>query len=431
MSLDGSSITPRFSDRSLYTRRGLLKVATIAAGVILTGCGSRGGMPGKRVTLTQWYHQYGETGTQQAVMRYAQQYMALNPDIGIRVVWVPGDYSTKLNTSLLTRGGPDVFESSLTVPMVTADEVAPLDDLFTPDVLADFNPKDIAANTVDGKIYGVKTLDDTGLLYYRKSLLASVGVEPPTTMDELIAVAKKLNTPTRKGIFIGNDGGISALLTILPWSAGSDFLVGNQIVFNNARTAAAYEKLVELNASGSVLLGAPTDYWDPSAFTQGLAAMQWTGLWAYPAIRKALGDDVAALPWPALDGAGKPATFLSGWSAMVNAQSAHIDEAKKYVKWLWIGNKADQKDWCLSYGFHVPPRKSVARDATALLAPVPAAAVKNLMDYGHATPPSWNTAMGTALTDAVTNILKEDQAAAPQVADAAARCEVILKRMLE
>lgn len=431
MSSDGSSQLMRFNGQAQYTRRGLLKFATIAAGALLAGCGNRGGVPGARVTLTQWYHQYGETGTQQAVIRYAKQYTSLHPDIAVRVVWVPGDYRTKLNTSLLTRGGPDVFESSLTVPMVTAGEVVPLDDLFTPEVRSDFNPKDLAANTVDGKIYGIKTLDDTGLLYYRKSLLNNAGVEPPTTMDALIDAAKKLTTPQRKGIFVGNDGGISALLTILPWSAGSDFLVNNQIVFNNPRTVAAYEKLNELNASGAVLLGAPTDYWDPSAFTQGLAAMQWTGLWAYPAIRKALGDDVAALPWPALDSAGKPATFLSGWSAMVNAQSANIDEAKKYVKWLWIDNKADQKDWCLSYGFHVPPRTSVARDAAALNAPVPAAAVKNLKDYGQATPPSWNTAMGTALTDAVTNILKEGQPAAPQVANAAARCETILKRMLE
>lgn len=388
-------------------------------------------MPGKRVTLTQWYHQYGEKGTQEAVHRYADEYMRLHPDIGVRVVWVPGDYGTKLSTALLTRGGPDVFESSLTVPMVTAGEVVSLDDLFTPEIRADFNPKDIAANSVGGKIYGIKMLDDTGLLYYRKSLLQAAGLEPPMTMDALIAVAKKLTTNSRKGLFIGNDGGISSLLNILPWSAGSDFLVNDRIVFDDPRTAAAYEKLAELNASGAVLMGAPSDYWDPSAFTTGLAAMQWTGLWAYPAIRKALGDDVGALPWPALDAAGHPATFLGGWSAMVNAQSANINEAKKYVQWLWLDNKAAQQDWCLSYGFHVPPRTSVAQNAAALRAPIPAAAVHNLIAYGHATPPSWNTAMGTALTDAVTNIIKEGRPAAPEIAAASSRCAIILNRMLE
>jgi multiple sugar transport system substrate-binding protein len=111
------------------SRRDFLRGATIAAGAVLVGCG-RTNVPGTRVTLTQWYHQYGEKGTQEAVVRYAKAYTALHPDIAIQVVWVPGDYGTKLATALLTRGGPDIFEGQITKPMVTAEQVAPLDDLF-------------------------------------------------------------------------------------------------------------------------------------------------------------------------------------------------------------------------------------------------------------------------------------------------------------
>lgn len=415
--------------RSL-SRRDFLKTATVAAGAALAGCGPQG-MPGKRVTLTQWYHQYGEKGTQQAVQRYAEEYMRLHPDIGIEVIWVPGDYGTKLATALLTRGGPDVFETTLTVPMVQAEQVVPLDDLLPADVRSDYAPRDLAVNTVGSKVYGLKMLDDTGVLYYRKSLLQAAGLEPPTTMDALINAASKLSSGGRKGLFVGNDGGISACLTLAPWSAGSDFLVNNRIAFDNPRTVAAYEKLRRLNASGGVLIGAPTDWWDPSAFTQGQVAMQWTGLWAYPAIRKALGDDVGALPWPALDAAGRPVTFSGGWSSMVNAGSPHIEEAKRYVKWLWIDNRRIQEDWCLSYGFHVPPRQSVAREAKPLQAPVPAAAAKNLDLYGRFNPPAWNAAMGTILTDAVTNIVKVGRPAAPEIANAARKCERELARQQE
>lgn len=184
--------------------------------------------------------------------RYAQEYMKLHPDIGIQVVWVPGDYGTKLATALLTRNGPDVFEGQLTAAMVGAEQVAPLDDLFPPDVRQDFSPKDLAANTVGGKIYGVKMLDDTGILYYRHSLLQAAGLEPPATMDALIQTAKKLTSGNQKGLFVGNDGGVSALINIAPWSAGSDFLVEDKIVFNNAQTVAAYEKLRGLNDSGRI-----------------------------------------------------------------------------------------------------------------------------------------------------------------------------------
>jgi len=413
------------------SRRDFLLAAGTGAAALLAGCG-RPGMPGKRITLTQWYHQYGETGTQQAVGRYADEYMKQHPDIGVEVVWVPGDYGTKLATALLTRGGPDIFESSsLTVAMVGAGQVAPLDDLFPPDVRQDFSVRDLAANSVGGKMYGVKMLDDTGILYYRPSLLQAAGLRPPKTMDELIGAAKKLTSGSRKGLFVGNDGGATALINIAPWSAGSDFLIDNKIVFNNPRTVASYEKLRALNDSGALLIGAPTDWWDPSALTQGLAAMQWGGLWSYPAIKKALGSDVGGMAWPALDAAGRPATFLGGWSAMVNAQGPQVEEAKKYVQWLWITNKQLQQDWCLGYGFHVPPRATVAQMATALRAPVPAQAVADLAAHGYTLPPTWNAAMGTALSDAVANILKQGRPAAAEIQTAAAKCERELQRALE
>jgi len=413
------------------TRREFVAAVGAGAATLLAGCG-RPGMPGKRVTLTQWYHQYGETGTQQAVGRYADEYMKLHPDIGVEVVWVPGDYGTKLATALLTRGGPDIFESSsLTVAMVGAGHVAPLDDLFPPDVRRDFSNRDLAANSVGGKMYGVKMLDDTGILYYRPSLLQAARLRPPKTMDELIQAAKKLTSGSRKGLFVGNDGGATALINIAPWSAGGDFLVGDKIVFNNPRTIAAYEKLRALNDSGALLIGAPTDWWDPSALTQGLTAMQWGGLWSYPAIKKALGKDVGGMAWPALDAAGRPATFLGGWSAMVNAQGPQVEEAKKYVQWLWINNKKIQQDWCLAYGFHVPPRATVAQMANALRAPVPAQAAADLAAHGYTLPPTWNAAMGTALSDAVANILKQGRPAAPEIQTAAAKCERELQRALE
>ena len=415
--------------RRQFLRRQVLGTATFAAGALLAGCGPQG-VPGARVTLSQWYHQYGEPGTQDAVLRYARAYTQQHPDVAVQVLWVPGDYGTKLSTALLT-GGPDVFEGSLTAAMVRAGQAAPLDDLFSPQVRADFSPRDLAANTVGGKVYAIKMLDDLGMIYYKKSLLAAAGIEPPRTFDALLAAAKALTTDSRKGLFIGNDGGVNALLTLLPWSAGADFLQGDRIVFNDPRTIEAYRKLQELNESGTLLIGAPTDYWEPSSLTQGLAAMQWTGLWAYPAIKRAFGRDVGAVPWPALGSAGTPVTFLGGWSQIVNAQGRHIADAKAYVQWLWLQNTQYQQDWCLSYGLHVPPRASITRTAGVFQEPVPAAAASALVQYGRALPPDWNAAMGTALTDALTNSLKRGQPLPAELAAAAAKCRRELERALE
>jgi multiple sugar transport system substrate-binding protein len=413
------------------TRRDFLKVVTIAAGGVIAGCGYRH-RSGDRVTLTQWYHQYGETGTQDAVIRYAREYTRINPKVEIRVVWVPGDYGSKLATAMLTPNGPDIFEYSGPIAaMVGAGQIASHDDLFPADVRNDFSSPDLVVNTCNNKIYGIKMLDDVGLLYYRKSVLESAGIEPPSTVSALLDAAKKLTTATRKGLFVGNDGGMSALCTLLPWSAGSDFLDGNKIVFNNPRTVAAYEWLRTIGNSDAVLIGAPSDWWDPSAFTQGLTAMQWTGLWAYPAIRKAFGDDVGAMPWPALDGSGTPVTFVGGWSQMVNAQGPYVREAKDFVRWLWIENRRDQLDWNLSYGFHVPPRKSLIEQADALKSPVPAIAVHALSTYGRFLPPLWNNAMNTAVMDALTNSLKRGQPIPGELATASEKCTREVSRALE
>ncbi len=430
---------PQNDELSRLTRRGFLRVALVSAGVVsmgtlsaslLSGCAHpRPQIPGTEITLVHWYHQYGEKGTEDAVLRYAAQYTKAHPKIGVAVVWVPGDYQTKLNTALLTAGGPDVFEKQLTLPMVSAGQVAPLDDLFAPGIREDFLEGDLKVNAADGKIYGLKTINDTGVLYFRKSWMEKAALGLPKTLAELEEAAKKLTVKGRKGLFIGNDGGAGALANILPWSAGEDFLVDDKIVFATPRAAKSLEALRELNTSGSLLIGAPTDWWDPSAFTQGLCAMQWGGLWAFPVIRDTLKEDFGTMAWPAFDEKGTPATFAGGWSQMVNASSPFIEEAKAYIRWLWIENRAIQQDWSLSYGFHVPPRRSVAASAKGLDDPRAAVAVEALAKYGRYLPPAWTASMNTALGDAIANIIKGSPGL-PELQAAKAKCERELQRLL-
>jgi hypothetical protein len=83
-----------------------------------------------------------------------------------------------------------------------------IDDILA-DVRSDYTDADIKSSTVDGKIYQVKMVDDLGVLYYRKSNLDKAGVQPPTTIDELIAASVPLNTKDQRGLFIGNDAGVT------------------------------------------------------------------------------------------------------------------------------------------------------------------------------------------------------------------------------
>ncbi|MFI5692374.1 ABC transporter substrate-binding protein [Kribbella sp. NPDC051586] len=415
------------------TRRDLLKrTGGLAAFAAFTAaCGGNTGRPssgdgggGAKVNLSQWYHQYGETGTQQAATKYAKAYT----DANVSVQWTPGDYASKLSSGLLSNKGPDVFESQLNIGMVKSNQVVALDDIMA-DVKDDFQPGDLATNTVDGKIYGIRMIVDPQVIYYRKSLLDKAGIKPPETIDDLISAAKELTTNKVKGIFVGNDGGNALGGPAIHAGGGSLLTEDNKIGFTGADQAKALGKLHELYASKAVLLGSPTDWTDPSAINQGLVAMQWIGMWAVPGMKKAFGDDLGVIPFPALDAQHKPAVYSGGWTQFVSAKSPNVDAAKKFVKWLWIDQEDDQEDWSLNYGFHIPPRKSLAAKAAKLQSGVAADTVKLTQDYGFTDNPAWTPKMGTALTDVLTNVIKKGADPAAEIAKAEKTVNAELSRL--
>ncbi|TWD83918.1 multiple sugar transport system substrate-binding protein [Kribbella amoyensis] len=417
---------PGLSRRDLLKRTGgLAAVAAFAA-----ACGGNTGRPpsgggeGGKAALSQWYHLYGETGTKEAALRYAKEYA----DATVSVQWTPGDYATKLSSGLLSGKGPDVFESQLNIAMVKSNQVVALDDIIA-DVKDDFQPGDLATNTVDGKVYGVRMIVDPQVIYYRKSLLDKAGIKPPETIDDLIAAAKELTTDKVKGLFVGNDGGL-ALGGPALWSSGGAYLTeDNKPGFTDARAAQAFGKLRELYESKSLLLGAPTDWTDPGAIVQGLTAMQWIGMWALPAMQKAFGDDLGVMAFPKLDAQGTAAVYSGGWTQFVSAKSANVEAAKKFVKWLWIDKTDLQEDWALNYGFHIPPRKSLAAKAAKLQSGAAADTVKLTQDYGKTDNPAWTPKMGTAYGDMLTNIIRKGADPAAEIAKAEKTVSAELQRL--
>jgi multiple sugar transport system substrate-binding protein len=413
------------------TRRGTLRAAALAAGVGFgaAACGSNTGRSsggsGSGPALSQWYHQYGETGTEQAAKKYAASYTKAN----VSIQWIPGDYASKLSTGLVSSSGPDVFEYHPNVAMVQGNQIVALDDVIA-DVKDDFLPQDITANSYNGKVYGIRMIDDPQMLYYRKSLLSAAGVSAPTTFDELIEAAQKLTTSKIKGLYLGLKGGTDVLASPIVWGTGQTLLTDDhQIAFNSPDTVTALEKFRTLYQTKSLLLGAPTDWWDPSAFNQGLCAMQWNGLWAMPAVKKALGDDFGVIPLPKVTDGGKPVVYNGGWSAYVSAKSKNIDAAKAFVKWLWIDNTADQEDWSLSYGFHIPPRKSLASKASKLQSGQAADAVNYFNQYGVFDDPYFTPAMSTALQDMVNNVVVSGKDAKSELSAAVGAVQAELKKM--
>ncbi|YAL84397.1 ABC transporter substrate-binding protein [Dermacoccaceae bacterium W4C1] len=392
--------------------------ATLAGG-LLTACGGNTGREaadssGGGAQIAQWYHQYGEDGTEAAVKRYAKEYTAAD----VKVTWIPGDYDKKAASALLTSSGPDVFEygNGPTIDMIVGKQVVDLSDLLG-DAKSDFTPSLLERMTYQGKLYGIPQVTDLQLFVYRKSLLSKAGVTPPKTLDELVSAAKKLTQGKVKGLFLGNDGGAGVMGGPVLWSSGHDYLTDdNKPDFANADVADALGKIAGLFKGGQLLLGAPSDWSEPAAFTQGLCAMQWTGLWALPAIDAALGDDYGVLPFPAI-GSGKPSVPVGAYASAVSAKAKDVEAAKKFVKWLWVDQTAKQLDWAQSYGIHVPARKSLVAKATKLTTGPAKDAAGFVNSYGHPqTPLLWTPACATAFGDAVDKIIRSGANATSQLA---------------
>lgn len=428
-----------------FTRRHLLTATgALAATTALAACGSnKGGLDagsstspaasgsapaGEKPQLTQWYHEYGEKGTQEAVKKYAAAYDKAD----VKVVWNAGDYGKLLSAALLTNDIPDVFESEMgpTIDMIKAGQVADLTDVMA-DAKGKFNAELINRMTYEGKIYGIPQVVDMHLLYYRKSLLEKAGVQPPKTFAELAAAAKAVKTKDMGGLFVGNDG-IGPMGTALLYASGSTQLNADKTGagFLNDNFYQAMVDFRELFNSGDLLQSASKDWFDGSAFANEETAMQWGGLWSMTDIQKTLGDDFGVLPMPAAGAAGKQATMFGAFGACVAAKGKNVEAAKQFAKWLWVDQTESQVDFANNYGTHVPAQGELTPQCTKLAEGAGADAAKILADFGKpASDMLWSGAMGEAFNAAVSNVIKKKADPAKEFASVGTTIAAELKRI--
>lgn len=137
----------------------------------------------------------------------------INETLGIdfrpTIVATYEDYQTKFATLAAAGELPDIIYANRVdlIEMVENDVVLPLDDLlaeYGQDILAD-KEGSFGSFTFDGKIYGIPNASAEGMqaqmLGLRKDWLENLGLEVPTTLDELYDVlyAFTYNDPDKNG----------------------------------------------------------------------------------------------------------------------------------------------------------------------------------------------------------------------------------------
>ena len=411
--------------------------AAAAAG--LSACGSNTGRPDPAasasggastsgVQLSQWYHEYGEEGVEQAVKRYAAGY----PGAKVSVTWNPGDYDKLVSAALLTDDVPDVFEygNGPTLDMIKAGQVLDLTDLLG-DARSQFSAPVLAAASWEDRVYAIPQTTDMQMLYYRKSVLDKAGVAPPQTFDELITAAKAVTTKDQGGFFAGNDGGVAVLTQLLIWAAGLEQInaAKDGIGFDEQRGYDALAKFRELHTSGGLLESASADWSAADPFLNGETAMQWTGLWVLPDVQEAFGDDFGVVPFPSIGSEGRQAVPFGAYGSAVSAKGRDPEAAKAFVKWLWVDQEDFQVDFSNSYGTHIPTKPALVPRADKLATGAGADAARFVDELGHAPDKLWTAAIAQQMTAAVTNVVRKNADPRAEVAKVAAKAKAELERV--
>lgn len=363
-------------ERSTISRRNFLNLAVGAgAGVALAGCGSSGpksttGGGGGTGTATYWFlsGQPQESIRTNAVTRFNKA----NPKTQIKPTTFQNDaYKTKIKTAIGAGQAPTIiwgWGGGGLKSYVEAGQVEDLTSWFGQNAAVKDRlfPSSFGAATINGKIYAMpaETVQPI-VLFYNKKAFDKVGVQPPQSWGDIMALVPKFNA---KGIAPFSLGGQSRWTNMMWLEFLFDRIGGSEVfqaVFEGEKDAwsnpAAIDGLTkaqELIKANGFVKGFSSITADSNAdqalLYTGKAAMMLHGVWTYGMMGQSGGNFVSGghlgyMNFPPVDGGkgdpsdtvGNPGQYLSISS---KASAVQKDIAKKFFA-TQVLSDAEVKDW--------------------------------------------------------------------------------------
>ena len=235
---------------------------------------------GEPIEIEYWTWNEGDPA-----ITMAKEYEKIYPNVTIKVVNNPwDDYWTKLPLALKGESGPAIFNIHNSQHDLLMPYLAPY-DIEVADLQADFTSVD--PHIIDGNVYYIDSMINTGNIYYNKTLWADAGLtdsDIPKTWDEFSEVAKKLTKMdgdkiTQAG-FNWNGETYSALYQGLNYQDGQLLFKDNGTVvdYDNETTKDNLQFLIDLydkEQVGSKDFGAESS----QSFGNGQTAMVYKWGW--------------------------------------------------------------------------------------------------------------------------------------------------------
>lgn len=222
-------------------RRRALSLAslTLAGALALTACGTGTGTEGAAPeggeseaggddTVTVWH--YFSADNQVALMdEYAAMFEESNDGVTVENVFVPYDQmNTKLVSAAGSQTGPDVvvFNGAEASTIALGGALAPIDEQWAAFEEADQFPESVV-HQIDGTTYAVQGYVNLLGLWYNADILAEIGVEPPTTIEELEAAMAAAQEAGHMGITLSGLPQSQGEWQAYPWLSAAGFSYEN------------------------------------------------------------------------------------------------------------------------------------------------------------------------------------------------------------
>ncbi len=266
----------------------------------------------------------------------------------------PPDYNATLRTQLEGGTGPDLFYlRSFATSRQLFDEgfIEPLADL--PGLKENFSEASLGPwSAADGTPYGVPMIAVSHGIYYNKDLFEQLGIEVPTTWEELLAAAQKIKdagyTP-----FANASGDAWTIAEIVFMNLAPTFIGGyegrqaylnGERCFNDENMVKAFQAVADLAPFVPDGQEALTYYDSQALFEQGKAAMWLGGSWDIPGVREGHhGLRVGRLCHSCAAGqTERYVSFHLDAGMGINKASANKEAAKTFLEWMTTADFAQQ-----------------------------------------------------------------------------------------
>jgi N,N'-diacetylchitobiose transport system substrate-binding protein len=415
---------------SRTARRSAVAISAVAA-LALAGCGGDAGSGGGDRTLTVWIMEGTNPDAQPFFSELSTAFQQrTGATLDVQFVQWAGAHD-KFVTAIAGGTTPDVAEVGTTWVAEFADAGALVDlaprvrDAGLADGLVDGL---VEAGTLGDALYGMPWYAGVRSVIYRTDVFAELGLAPPTTWDELVAVGQRIKEARPDLVPLPIAGDDEFVVYPFLWGAGGQVATQNGGTWVSGVDSPQARQGVQFYADLALKHGFSTPAaanWrgtDVSdSFAKGQSAMIFSGNWVPKAVVEDAPDlqgKIGAFPIPGPTGGLAP-SVLGGSLLSVFETSDDPDLAWQLVEMMGTGEFA--ATWARESGYF-PGTTALLDEAVRSPDPLVAPFARQMAESGRSVPvtPAFGQIQGKKTIAAMMRSILTGEATVEQATTAAA-----------